>query len=77
MSAFYENPEDAYTGASVNLSNPLPERQCTFTIASGERARGVANLLPEKTEGNLIGIAFDCNAESRKEYFPVIYRQGS
>ncbi|MBX6334719.1 hypothetical protein IRY61_05290 [Candidatus Saccharibacteria bacterium] len=77
MSDFYNNPGDAYTTITVNLIKPLPKDQCNFTIASGKRGGKVANRLPERDENNLIGLDFYCSAESREEYFPVTYRQGS
>lgn len=76
MSDFYNNPSDAYTTITVNLAKPLPQEQCNFTIASGRRGGKVATQLPNKTEDNLIGLAFACSAESREKYFPVTYRPG-
>jgi hypothetical protein len=75
MSTFYAKPGDTYTGVSVTFAPPLRNRQCHFSIASHEKARRLSSFLPEQTEDNLLGILFDCSAESRKEYFPVTYRQ--
>lgn len=69
-------PSDSMAVAAVNLAPPLPNHQCNFTIATQERARKLGSNFPEKTENNLIAVIFNCSAESREEYFPVIYRQG-
>jgi hypothetical protein len=36
FSDFYANPENSYTGATVNLTKPLPEEQCNFIALSFE-----------------------------------------
>ncbi len=76
MSEFYEKPADNLTGASVILAPPFPRHQCHFTIASHSKAKDISSVFPERDEDNLIALQFNCSAESREEYFPVIYRQG-
>lgn len=76
MNDYYDNIADAYTTLTVNLQKPLPEEQCNFTIGTGDRASKVANSIKPAPQGRLIGISFDCSAQSREEYFPVTYRQG-
>jgi len=77
ISTFYSDPTDTLTGVTVTFAYPLPKRQCNFTIASHKKAKDISSFLPKRTEDNLIALAFDCTAQSREEYFPVTYRQGS
>lgn len=76
LSDFYNNPHNSSAVTTVLLSKPFPKEQCNFYISSHEKAKEMASSLPERTDNNLIGMAFECSAESREEYFPVTYRQG-
>ena len=69
-------PSDSMAVAAVNLDPPLPKHQCNFTIATQKRAKKLGSNFPNKNENDLIAVLFNCSAESREEYFPVIYRQG-
>jgi hypothetical protein len=75
LSRFYEKPQNTLTDVTVS-SDIFRDKQCLFTIASNEKAKSAATLLPDKNEDDLIAMVFNCSAESREEYFPVTYRQG-
>jgi hypothetical protein len=76
LADFYSKPKNSLSGLTVAIAPPLRANQCLFTIATNEKAQRVISFLPERTEDNLIALRFNCSAESRREYFPVTYRQG-
>lgn len=72
-SRFIDRPDSGYSDISVVIQN---HRQCNFQIGSNKFASNIAPFLPRKASTGLIGMYFECSAESRAEYFPVTYRQG-
>lgn len=75
--SFYTQPANGSANIVTQLQPPLRQKQCNFYINSQEKAKFPVGDLPEKKADNLIALSFTCSAESRKAYFPVIYRQGS
>lgn len=71
----YQKPVNTHTSLTVTGGEIPKGEQCSFSIASNQKARRAVSFLPERDSDNLIAIDFSCSAESRKEYFPVTYRQ--
>lgn len=75
-SAFDQKPSEGYSDITVKLSSLHEGHQCNFQIASNRFASRLAPFLPAQKKEGLVGLYFECSAESRAEYFPVTYRQG-
>ncbi len=71
LSRFYDTPYEGHGLVGLTLREPWESRQCNISIDSNEKAKRAVNYLPEGAGNNLIVLSSECNAESRKQYFPL------